>query len=150
MEIKPCEIKDSKDTSRSHVIKSANFASNLKYHLDEFNSEIGAAVRLAEKGQKKIPQMCSKPVQQLQQTLQESFAKRKCYDTNSLESKKITDALTLFLRGTMVSLSTIDNPLFRNLLFVLDKRYIASGRKKMFDWCQIYETSSINEMHSLP
>jgi len=117
-----CEIRGTSGKLCGQIIKRANFASNLKYHLDKCHPDIGAEIRSAEKNRVTKANVEKKSGDHQQQTLVESFSRAKPYGKNSSEENRISRALGLFLGGTTVSISIVNNPLFQNFMLVLDSR----------------------------
>ncbi|XP_071344173.1 E3 SUMO-protein ligase ZBED1-like [Trachinotus anak] len=96
--------------------KSGN-TTNLFYHLSRAHA--------LEHSRIKQP----RPIQQKQQTTTERYSTSVPYDKSSKCHKDITEAVAYYIAKDMLPLSTVEKPGFKNLLHVLDPRYVLPGRK---------------------
>lgn len=129
-----CQVKKETGQICGVVVKSANFATNLKAHLNKCHLDVADEVRKADKRREESAKSSSKKINISstgnQKTLADCFNRQKPYEESSLENSKRNEALALFLGGTNVPISTVENSLFRNLVAVLDHRYVVPGRFK--------------------
>ena len=90
---------------------------NLFYHLSRAHP--------LEHSRIKQPQS----TKQKQQTTMERYSTSVPYDKSSKRYKDISQAVTYHIAKDMLPLSTVERPGFKNLLHVLDPRYVLPGRK---------------------
>lgn len=132
-----CVVKKKNGDVCGHIVTSANFLSNLRYHLTRYHLEISKEVaqrdndqREAAKESQSLAKSKRLTVDSRQQTLQQCLISKKNYDKSSPEFLKKSRALALFLGGTNVPVSIVEHPLFRQLISAMDPRFPNIGRKK--------------------
>lgn len=124
-----CQIKDDEGTICGAIIKSAAYPTNKKYHLTQHHHKVAEKVKSLDDQSKKKNRKAVENVHDPQQpTITSCFGSK--YKTTSIEYKKRSEAVALYLGGTTTTIATVENPLFRNMLSTFDHRYSHFGRKK--------------------
>ena len=67
--------------------------------------------------------------QKQQQTTMERYSASVPYDKDSKRYRDITQAVAYHIAKDMLPLSTVEKPGYKNLIHVLDPRYVIPGRK---------------------
>lgn len=124
-----CQINDKSGKVCGTIVSSADYATNLKHHLNKVHPDIFGIVKKADAEKPKKEN--SKDSDLSQQTLKQAFFGQKKYEKSSVENRNINKAIALFFGGSNVPVSTVENTLFRNLVVTLDNRYQIPGRKKV-------------------
>lgn len=128
-----CQIKGDDGAICGILVKHGwTCTSNMKSHLGAHHPKLAKEVRAADmkhlQASKATRQQDTDRSNGGQKTLAQAW--RKSYDKNSDDYKRRTEALGLFLGGTNVPVSIVENPLFKHMLTTFDGRYEPFGRYK--------------------
>ena len=103
------------------VLAKRSNTSNLFSHLEDHHPEIYAELSR------------SKSVKRKQSTLTEVIEKSKMYDSKSQRVRELNDAVARFLAQDMQPFYTVEKPVFKRMVRMLDPKYSLLSRKYFSD-----------------
>lgn len=120
-----CIVEKQDKSLCNEIVKSGQrYGGNLKQHLRCYHPKLLQSVESEEEELAKSKDL----IDNSQQKVSDFFRLKKAYGQTNQEYKAITKSLALFFSGTNCPKSIVENPLFINMVSVLNSQYWTPSR----------------------